>query len=99
MAVIGVGYAYNTVDVLLETVRTSEQFADDLNTIEPTPDGQRGLVPASTTWNAALNYTVAKSTLFVTVKNLFDELYIADRSRGILPGTPRLVQAGVRVRF
>ena len=33
------------------------------------------------------------------VKNLFDELYIVDRTRGILPGSPRLVQAGVRLRF
>jgi Fe(3+) dicitrate transport protein len=37
--------------------------------------------------------------LFVTIKNVFDRLYIADRSRGIIPGTPRLVQAGLKLRF
>jgi Fe(3+) dicitrate transport protein len=37
--------------------------------------------------------------LFVTVKNVLDTLYIADRSRVLLPGTPRLLQAGVKVRF
>jgi Fe(3+) dicitrate transport protein len=99
MAVIGIGYAHNTVDLILEAIRTTDQFADDLNTVAPTADGQRGLVPGYTTWNAAVNYTVARSTLFVTVKNLLDDLYIVDRSRGILPGSPRLVQAGVRVRF
>jgi Fe(3+) dicitrate transport protein len=96
---IGVGYAYSTFDVRLEAVRTSDQFGDDLNTVAPTADGQRGLLPGYTVWNAALNYTAGRSTLFLTVKNLFDELFIVDRTRGILPGSPRLVQAGVKVGF
>ena len=99
MAVIGVGYAYSTLDMRIEAVRTSDQFTDDLNTLTPTADGQRGLIPGYTVWNAAVNYTVSRSTLFVTVKNVFDELFIVDRTRGILPGSPRLVQAGVRVGF
>jgi Fe(3+) dicitrate transport protein len=33
------------------------------------------------------------------VKNLGDRLYIADRVRGIVPGTPRLFQVGVRFRL
>jgi Fe(3+) dicitrate transport protein len=35
----------------------------------------------------------------VTLKNVGDTLYIADRSRGLLSGVPRLLQAGIRVRF
>jgi Fe(3+) dicitrate transport protein len=97
--VIGLGYSYATFDVRLEAVRTSDQFGDDLNTIAPTPDGQRGLVPAYTLWNAAVNYTVSRATVFLTVKNLFDEVFIVDRTRGILPGSPRLVQAGVKLGF
>jgi Fe(3+) dicitrate transport protein len=42
---------------------------------------------------------VARATLFLTVKNLQDELFIVDRTRGILPGSPRLVQAGVKFAF
>jgi Fe(3+) dicitrate transport protein len=99
MAVIGVGYAYSTLDMRIEAVRTSDQFTDDLNTLTPTGDGQRGLIPGYTVWNAAVNYTVSRSTLFVTVKNLLDDVFIVDRTRGILPGSPRLVQAGVRVGF
>jgi Fe(3+) dicitrate transport protein len=99
VASIGVGYSYAALDARLEAVRTSDQFADDLNTALPTPDGQRGLMPGYTAWNAAVNYTVARTTLFLAVKNLFDELYIVDRTRGILPGSPRLVQAGVRLGF
>jgi Fe(3+) dicitrate transport protein len=99
MAVAGVGYSYAAFDARMEAVHTSDQFGDDLNTVVPTPDGQRGLIPRHTVWNAAVNYTAARTTLFVTVKNLFDELFIVDRTRGILPGSPRLVQAGVRVGF
>ncbi len=67
--------------------------------LTPTPDGQRGLIPGYTVWNTAVNYTIGRATLFLTVKNLMDELFIVDRTRGILPGSPRLVQAGVRVAF
>jgi Fe(3+) dicitrate transport protein len=99
VASIGVGYSYAALDARIEAVRTSDQFGDDLNTVAPTPDGQRGLLPGYTAWNAAVNYTLNRTTLFLAVKNLFDELYIVDRTRGILPGSPRLVQAGVRLGF
>jgi Fe(3+) dicitrate transport protein len=33
------------------------------------------------------------------VKNLLDDVFIVDRTRGILPASPRLVQAGLTVRF
>ncbi|MCS6815770.1 MAG: TonB-dependent receptor [Blastocatellia bacterium] len=96
------GYAHpRGLDALLEAVHVSDQFGDDLNTIAPTPDGQRGLLPAYTIWNLTLNYRVESRglTFFVTVKNLFDRLYIADRTRGILPGPPRLVHGGLRFQF
>lgn len=83
-------------EAMLEAVFVDEQFGDDLNTVAPSADGQRGLIPSYTTWNATLNFDVKalNSTFFVTVKNLLDDTYIVDRARGILPGSPRLVQAG-----
>ncbi len=96
------GYTHSSgLDLFLEAVLVGEQFADDLNTVDPSPDGQRGLIPGHTTWNATASYEwdEARSTFFVTVKNLTDRLYIADRVRGIVPGTPRLVQVGVRFRL
>jgi Fe(3+) dicitrate transport protein len=96
---LGVGYARGPVDLLLEAVRTSDQFGDDLNTVAPTADGQRGLLPGHTVWNTAMNYMVARATLFLAVKNLRDQLFIVDRTRGILPGGPRLVQMGVKFAF
>jgi Fe(3+) dicitrate transport protein len=85
---------------MLESVAVSEQFGDDLNTRAGTPDGQRGLIPSSTLWNTTANYRLTPhATVFLAVKNLFDRTVIVDRTRGLLPGIPRLVQAGVSVVF
>ncbi len=97
-----VGYSNPSgIDALIEAVHISNQFADDLNTINVTPDGQRGLIPGYTIWNATVNYHVEalRSSFFVTGKNLLDKTFIVDRSRGILPSSPRLVQAGVKFSF
>ena len=97
-----VGYSHPSgIETFVEAVYVADQFADDLNTIAPSPDGQRGLIPGSTTWNATANYHVESwhTTFFVTVKNLADSTFIVDRSRGILPSSPRLVQSGVKFRF
>ena len=100
MLTAGIGYAQpNGLDLLLEAVRTSDQFGDDLNTVSPTPDGQRGLIPGYTVWNAAVNYDLGRATAFFAVKNLFDDTFIVDRARGILPGSPRLLHVGIRARF
>jgi Fe(3+) dicitrate transport protein len=89
------------IDAFVEAVHVGSQFGDDLDTFLPTPDGQRGLIPSFTVWNATGNYRVEqlRTTFFVTVKNVFDNTYIADRSRGVIPGSPRLMQAGFKWRF
>jgi Fe(3+) dicitrate transport protein len=96
------GYSHSSgIDTLVEAVYISRQFSDDLNTIVPTADGQRGLIPSHTIWNATANYNVESihTTFFFTVKNLFDRTYVADRSRGLIPGPPRLLQAGLKFQF
>lgn len=55
-----------------------------LHAVEPERELSRGAVDTN---------------LFVTVKNLTDELYIVDMSRGIVAGMPRLVQGGFEIRF
>ncbi|MGH7567718.1 MAG: TonB-dependent receptor family protein [Gemmatimonadales bacterium] len=88
-------------DVLVEAVHISEQFGDPVNTRTTVPDGQQGPVPAVTLWNITANWLVPvlDVTFFSSVKNLFDELYIADRTRGLLPGSPRWVQVGASRSF
>jgi Fe(3+) dicitrate transport protein len=99
------GYSHPSgIDALVEGVYVGRQFGDDLNLLAPPPgrrDGQLGLVPGYAVWNATVNYNVEqlRSTFFVTAKNLFDRTYIVDRARGILPSSPRLVQAGLKFRF
>ncbi|MBK6451688.1 MAG: TonB-dependent receptor [Proteobacteria bacterium] len=87
--------------VSLEGVYTSSSYTDDLNTVAIVANGQRGAMPSSTVWNLTANYDlpVCNCTVFAAAKNLGDELYVADMSRGLIPGMPRLVQAGFEVRF
>jgi Fe(3+) dicitrate transport protein len=95
-----VGYAHPRGFLAqVEAVHVGEQFTDDLNSVAASADGQRGLIPAHTTCNVAASWDLRRVTLFVTAKNLLDEVYLVDRSRGMIPGSPRLVQAGITTRF
>ncbi|MDZ7637616.1 MAG: TonB-dependent receptor [Bryobacterales bacterium] len=85
----------------VESVYVGGQFGDDLNIRGGTPDGQRGAIPSQMYWNATVSYPVEqwRTTFFTSVKNVFDRLYMVDRSRGIIPGMPRVAQVGMEVRF
>ena len=95
------GYAAGALDAQLEGVHVGDQFSDFANTQAASVNGQAGRIDAYTIWNATLNYQLQpkKTTLFLTVKNLADKTYIVDRTRGILPGSPRLVQVGLKHAF
>ena len=96
------GYSHQRgIDAFVENVFVGRQFGDDLNAVDPTPNGQTGAIPSQTYWNATANYKIEKwrSTFFVTAKNIFDRTFIVDRSRGILPSQPRLIHAGVKVNL
>lgn len=98
---IGVAHA-SGIDMFLEGVYVGAQFAEDLNRLQSiTANGQTGLIPSYTFWNVTANYNIEslRTTFYITAKNLFDRLYIGDRSRGILPGPPRAVHAGFKFRF
>jgi Fe(3+) dicitrate transport protein len=96
------GYTHRRgANLMVEMVHTGRQFGDDLNTVNSSADGQRGAVPGNVIWNTTLNVPLEawRTTAFVTVKNLFDRLTLVDRVRGMLPGSPRLIQAGFRWEF
>lgn len=97
-----IGYQWgDLVSTEVEAQYTDEMFTDDLNTIPVIANGQRGLIDDVLIFNAAVNARVPGTplTVFVTGKNLSDELYVVDRSRGILPGGKRSFQAGVVFDF
>lgn len=96
------GYSHAVgVDAFIENVYVGRQFADDINTTRRLPNGQVGTIGEQIYWNATANYKVErwKTTFFVTAKNIFDRTFVVDRSRGLLPGIPRLVQGGVKIIF
>ncbi len=97
-----VGYSHPIgFDGFVENVYIGRQLGDDLNAVIPTANAQIGAIQGQTYWNATANYKVEKwrTTFFVTAKNIFDRTFIVDRSRGILPSSPRLIQGGVKVSF
>lgn len=85
----------------VEVVSQSSVFADDVNLIPVTPDGQRGLIEGWTQVNLAASYgpPQGKWEVFATARNLFDRLYVTDRARGILPGQPFTIQVGLTLRY
>lgn len=108
-----IGYTHpRGVDLRFETVFVDSQFADFLNLESPTDhpegptsvnarSGQFGKIDPYTVFNLAATWTVqpSKLDLFFTIKNLFDHDYIANRTGGIVPGSPRLFQAGLKYSF
>jgi Fe(3+) dicitrate transport protein len=96
-----VGYNMNDqFDVRVEGVYTGSQYGDALNTAVLVADGQQGPIDDNFIVNLATSFRLPTgTTLFATVKNVFDETYVVDRTRGLYPGMPRLVQAGVTQRF
>jgi Fe(3+) dicitrate transport protein len=88
-------------DVSVEAVHLGMQYGDPANTRLSVADGQQGLLPASTLWNAAMNWrsSALDVTLFASVKNAFDALILVDRTRGMLPAMGRVVMLGVERSF
>lgn len=101
-ATMGYSHAMG-IEARMEAVYVGSQFSDFANTaVAPSGgNGQSGKIGSYTIWNTAVNYTIPQTslTVFVTAKNLFDKVYITDRTRGIQVGSPRLVQGGVEYRF
>ena len=71
------------------------------NAVNGADSGVFGKIDAYTIFNFGTTYTyeATNTDIFFTVKNLFDDEYIVDRTRGILPGAPRLFQVGIKQDF
>ena len=82
----------------------ASQFGDNWETLESSPDGTVGQLPAYQVANLAIGYEIQRENWmlepYFTVKNAFDELYIASRApQGIQPGLFRQVNGGLRISF
>ena len=75
----------------------SDQFADNVNTLEGSANGRIGLIPSYQVWNLSTHYQLKNipMRLTFTVKNLFNRKYIASRRpEGIKPGLFRQMMIG-----
>jgi Fe(3+) dicitrate transport protein len=78
------------------------QFTDEINSVAPSVDGRTGEIPSYFLMDANVFYNVAKwnSRFNVSVKNIFNERYIANRRpQGIRVGIPRFITMGYEFRF
>ena len=80
----------------------ASQFGDELNTIQPAPDGRTGVIPSYLVFDGVMSYNLPKinSRFNLAIKNITDERYIATRRpQGIRVGLPRFITAGYEFRF
>jgi Fe(3+) dicitrate transport protein len=99
---LGLGYGHpEGFFARIEAVYVGEQFSDDRETKDPVPSGRRGLIDDYLIWNFTVSQEVRawNTTFFATIKNLLDEEYIVDRTRGIYAGMERSFAVGFTVRF
>jgi Fe(3+) dicitrate transport protein len=89
------------VDLRLERFGTGAQFTDPTNSRVTVADGQQGPIDGYAIWGLSASQPISRTgtRVFLSVRNLTDELYVADRTRGLLPGAPRSVHVGLRQEF
>lgn len=85
----------------LTATYVGDQFADELNTINPSNDGATGKIKSYMLFDATLQYKLNSiSHLFISAKNITDIRYIATRRpQGIKAGIPRFITAGIDYHF
>jgi Fe(3+) dicitrate transport protein len=99
---VGMGWQEeNGLDLRLERHGVSSQFGDAVNTRVTVADGQQGVLEAWGTWNLSASHRLSRTgtRAFLSVRNATNELYLVDRTRGMIPGNPRTFQLGVRQEF
>jgi len=75
-----------------------KQFTDELNSINPSANGRAGLIDEKIIFNSTIEHKLNNLgiTLFVSIKNIFDERYISSRRpQGIKVGLPRMILGGI----
>ena len=77
-----------------------KQYTDELNTTDASASGEIGMMPSYYVFDVTGRYEIESinSSIYLSVKNLLDERYIASRRpQGIKVGLPRIITAGLEV--
>jgi len=99
---LGIGYEHPVgLDMRVGLNHIADQFADAVNSVAGSADGQSGLIPDQTTLNASVSYRLKAQgiTLFASATNLTDKTYIVSRVNGIHVNQPFQIVGGVRWGF
>lgn len=102
LVALSLGYeTASGLDVRVGLDHVSDQFADDLNTVAPSADGQLGVLPSHTTYNLSVNFKTPWKgfNVFLSGTNLTDKVYVVNRVNGIQVSRPRTVFAGIEAKF
>ena len=90
------------LEIQLSSTHVSQQFSNDLNTVNPSANGRIGEIPAYFIADGSVRYHIPKwkLSLFGTVKNLSNARYIASRRpQGIKVGIPQMFVVGLEKKF
>jgi Fe(3+) dicitrate transport protein len=94
----GVTLSYKDFSLTTQVSHTGEAFADANNTVEPSANGQNGLIPAYTVADVTAVYKWKKNcNIRIGINNLTNEKYFTRRAGGY-PG-PGLLPAEARSVF
>ncbi len=87
---------------MLSAKYTGQQFTNELNTTEPSANGETGLMPSFSVYDVTGRYRLSSlnTTFYFSVKNFTNERYIASRRpQGIKTGLPAVLTAGFDWNF
>lgn len=90
------------IELLVSGNFVDKQFANELNTVNAGNDGLTGEIPSRFIWDLTARYSIKQinTGIYVSVKNLTDQKYIASRRpQGIKVGIPRIITAGFELNF
>lgn len=101
----GITFRYSKYSITALYSYTAESFADALNTVEPSPSGATGLVPAYHLLDLNISVSLTKNVrIQLNGNNILDEQYFTKRPQfypgpGIWPSDGRTLSATVAVRI
>lgn len=100
----GLNLKYKEMSVTFQYSFTDESFADPLNTVEPSPTGSVGLVPAYSLLDVNASCRFDNLTFRLSINNLTDEQYFTKRPSfypgpGIWPSDGRSVVLTVGLKI
>lgn len=100
----GVNFSHKNLLATVQYSYVAESFSDALNTVTPSANGARGIVPAYGIWDAYVSYRSGRYLLRFGVNNITDKQYFTKRptgypGQGVWSSDGRSVTATIGIGF